>query len=115
MSADPLADMQGCGDSLCCIRRPSGMVTNGGCRCPQYHLRRAIGRLTAALDEANARAERMRVALHHIACANPGAKSEQSLAYDMALVARQALATLPDTAKRAAALSDLAALDGESL
>jgi hypothetical protein len=23
----------GCGDSSCKIRRPSGMVTNGGCRC----------------------------------------------------------------------------------
>ena len=25
-----------CTDGGCCIRKPSGMHTNGGCRCPEH-------------------------------------------------------------------------------
>lgn len=37
-------DIEGCGDSSCIIRKPTGMATNGGCRCgkdafPQSALR----------------------------------------------------------------------------
>jgi len=28
-----LGTMHGCGDSMCAIRQPTGMQTNGGCRC----------------------------------------------------------------------------------
>jgi len=30
-------DTLGCGDSLCAIRRPKGMMTNGGCRCTRFY------------------------------------------------------------------------------
>lgn len=43
------------------------------------------------LPKAADRIEALQAALRHIADANPGAQSPQSLAYDMALVARQAL------------------------
>jgi len=68
-----------------------------------------IDHFTQALAEANARAERMREALSY--CAN-APHSGWTVAQG---VARATLATLPDPDKRAAALSDLAALDGESM
>jgi hypothetical protein len=97
--------------------------------------------LTAALDEANARAKRMREALesvmvggNHLALLigadHPSFEDDYDTArahYDggdqfeawccwrSIMQARRALATLPDSDKRAAALSDLAALDGESI
>jgi hypothetical protein len=79
-------------------------------------LRAYIDHLTAALDEANARADRMQEALQNIA-----AEAEREnggwvhLKRSIAINARAALATPPNPDKRAAALSDLAALDGESL
>jgi hypothetical protein len=33
---------EGCGDHSCIIRTPKGMATNGGCRCPDVLLRRAV-------------------------------------------------------------------------
>ena len=32
----------GCGDSSCVIRKPAGQHTNGGCRCSERELRRAL-------------------------------------------------------------------------
>ncbi len=32
----------GCGDSGCCVARPGGMATNGGCRCERVELRGAL-------------------------------------------------------------------------
>jgi len=26
-------DFEGCGDNSCLVKKPSGMATNGGCRC----------------------------------------------------------------------------------
>lgn len=37
----------GCGDSSCYIAKPTGMHTNGGCRCPPSRLWRIIQRLQA--------------------------------------------------------------------
>ena len=34
--------MLGCGDSSCIVARPTGMHTNGGCRCEPFKLRRAV-------------------------------------------------------------------------
>jgi hypothetical protein len=41
--ADP-GDMPcaGCGDNSCVVRHPTGMATNGGCRCEARELRRAV-------------------------------------------------------------------------
>ena len=30
------ARIGGCSDGYCCIKRPVGMVTNGGCRCTSH-------------------------------------------------------------------------------
>jgi hypothetical protein len=32
----------GCGDSSCIVAHPKGMRTNGGCRCDERTLRRAV-------------------------------------------------------------------------
>lgn len=32
----------GCGDNSCIVARPSGMATNGGCRCDVHRLRSAL-------------------------------------------------------------------------
>lgn len=32
----------GCGDGSCVVRPPQGMHTNGGCRCDERMLRRAV-------------------------------------------------------------------------
>jgi len=32
----------GCGDSSCVVRTPTGQHTNGGCRCSERELRRAV-------------------------------------------------------------------------
>jgi hypothetical protein len=32
----------GCGDSSCVVASPDGMATNGGCRCDDHTLRRAL-------------------------------------------------------------------------
>jgi hypothetical protein len=37
-----LADIPHCGDHSCVCRPPSGMGTNGGCRCSQRDLTRAV-------------------------------------------------------------------------
>lgn len=34
--------VKGCGDTSCLIQKPSGMATNGGCRCDAKRYRRAI-------------------------------------------------------------------------
>jgi hypothetical protein len=34
--------VRGCGDSGCIVARPTGMHTNGGCRCEAFELRRAL-------------------------------------------------------------------------
>ena len=34
---DPVVYGLGCGDSSCKYVRPSGMATNGGCRCAKNH------------------------------------------------------------------------------
>lgn len=48
--------LTGCGDHSCVIARPTGMGTNGGCRCPDYKLRHTIrvyrSDLAAARQEA---------------------------------------------------------------
>lgn len=31
-----LQDIGGCGDGNCCISKPKGQHTNGGCRCTYY-------------------------------------------------------------------------------
>jgi hypothetical protein len=76
--------------------------------------------LSAALDEANAREDRMRAALKEIALLRPHGdintcKQPRMLVENMEWIALKTLDTLPGPAKRAAALSDLAALDGESM
>jgi hypothetical protein len=35
-------ELEGCGDSGCICRAPSGMATNGGCRCDDRTVRRAL-------------------------------------------------------------------------
>jgi hypothetical protein len=35
-------ELEGCGDNSCCIVAPKGMATNGGCRCDERALRRAV-------------------------------------------------------------------------
>lgn len=43
MRADPGdMPMTGCGDGSCIVARPTGMHTNGGCRCEGFELRRAV-------------------------------------------------------------------------
>jgi len=37
-----LADVPCCGDHSCVCRPPQGMATNGGCRCSQRDLMRAV-------------------------------------------------------------------------
>lgn len=32
----------GCSDGSCIVKRPTGMHTNGGCRCEERELRRAL-------------------------------------------------------------------------
>lgn len=39
--SDP-PDLVGCGDHSCCVASPKGMGTNGGCRCSERDLRRAV-------------------------------------------------------------------------
>jgi hypothetical protein len=34
--------VNGCGDHSCVVVRPTGMATNGGCRCQERELRRAL-------------------------------------------------------------------------
>lgn len=34
--------LEGCGDNSCLVRSPKGMATNGGCRCDERRLRRAM-------------------------------------------------------------------------
>jgi hypothetical protein len=34
--------VQGCGDNSCIVAQPKGMATNGGCRCDERTLRRAV-------------------------------------------------------------------------
>lgn len=48
---------EGCQDNSCYIRKPTGMATNGGCRCSQMALRLALQRCKAERDEARASAE----------------------------------------------------------
>lgn len=55
LTADP-GDMpvRGCGDNSCVVAQPSGMATNGGCRCEPHTLRRALAyykRLAAFREE----------------------------------------------------------------
>lgn len=37
----------GCGDNSCIVHTPTGMATNGGCRCEERELRRAVQWLKA--------------------------------------------------------------------
>ena len=64
----------GCGDSSCMFKRPSGMCTNGGCRCmksPDTHelaeCRRAFAALFKAMPALLDENERLRRALSEIA------------------------------------------------
>lgn len=34
--------VKGCGDNSCQVAQPRGMATNGGCRCEERELRRAL-------------------------------------------------------------------------
>jgi len=34
--------VMGCGDHSCIVKTPTGMATNGGCRCEERELRRAV-------------------------------------------------------------------------
>jgi hypothetical protein len=79
-----------------------------------------IERLTYRLNEANARADRMQEALKEIALLRPPGdvntcKQPRMLVENMECIALKTLDTPPDPDKRAAALSDLAALDGETM
>lgn len=40
-------ELVGCGDNSCCVASPRGMATNGGCRCGEFELRRAVAALKA--------------------------------------------------------------------
>jgi hypothetical protein len=40
-------ELVGCGDNSCVIVSPKGMATNGGCRCDERALRRAVLALKA--------------------------------------------------------------------
>jgi hypothetical protein len=46
-------EIEGCGDNSCVVAKPRGMATNGGCRCDERKLRRAVQLLRAALAERN--------------------------------------------------------------
>lgn len=39
--------MEGCGDSLCSVKKPTGQMTNGGCMCRKSRLIWKIDTLTA--------------------------------------------------------------------
>jgi hypothetical protein len=50
MSNGPHVDKtssKGCGDHGCFVEKPTGMGTNGSCRCPAWKLQREIFRLRA--------------------------------------------------------------------
>ncbi len=42
-------ELEGCGDNSCVVQAPKGMATNGGCRCNERQLRRAVQALKAKL------------------------------------------------------------------
>jgi hypothetical protein len=48
----PAADIPvaGCGDNSCDVASPGGMATNGGCRCNEMTLRRALRWRTRQVD-----------------------------------------------------------------
>lgn len=48
------ADLVGCGDHSCVVAPPRGMGTNGGCRCDERDLRRAVLSLRNQLTALNA-------------------------------------------------------------
>lgn len=60
-----IADIRGCGDSLCHIQPPKlgTVVTNGGCRCQQYKFAQVIHRYKAALQRQRADIEDLQVQL----------------------------------------------------
>lgn len=48
------AELVGCGDHSCVVTRSKGMGTNGGCRCDERRLRRAVGQLRYELNRLQA-------------------------------------------------------------
>lgn len=51
----PIPELVGCGDHSCVVARPNGMGTNGGCRCDEHALRRAVITLRAREQVRNAK------------------------------------------------------------
>jgi hypothetical protein len=61
---DPVIHGLGCGDSSCKYVKPTGMSTNGGCRCSRNHgekverfLLRELGHLVTKIDRLQAEIE----------------------------------------------------------
>lgn len=52
--AREIPELEGCGDSSCVVAPPKGMHTNGGCRCDERRLRRAVMALRADRDRLTA-------------------------------------------------------------
>lgn len=54
-------ELVGCGDNSCIVAKPTGMATNGGCRCDEQRLKRAVMALRQmVISEGDRRAEDMR-------------------------------------------------------
>lgn len=52
--ADHAQTSHGCGDNSCLVARPTGMATNGGCRCGRGALKTALWRMREERDAARA-------------------------------------------------------------
>ncbi|MEQ9418118.1 MAG: hypothetical protein RJQ08_11300 [Salinisphaeraceae bacterium] len=57
--------MKGCRDNSCVIEKPTGMATNGGCRCRPWQLRAEIVRL----QSENSKLKSLGIELAHDAIA----------------------------------------------
>lgn len=66
--ADRVQTMHGCGDNLCMIARPTGMATNGGCRCGRAALKSALWRAREERDAARTDGARERFGIEREAC-----------------------------------------------
>lgn len=58
--------LKGCGDSSCIVAKPSGMATNGGCRCEKPALRRAVLTLRAQLHAAREAQDEQRATIERL-------------------------------------------------
>lgn len=73
----------GCGDNSCVVRTPEGVGTNGGCRCEERELRRAVmwWRRKGAFLEETIRAMREGASVRRVcthSCLHPGPGSSVS-------------------------------------